>query len=177
MLFFKFNVFENSYTREGKDLNNKVKHVFILLRDSRNGIFTCKNRRKERKIKLSNLTCEMSFLRVCLTDNNVFEWMQLRIGFRTSAVDFQFFLFFFWVSFGNYFSYFIIRDEKGQGYTVKRKNQRWNRFSFHRLRRRNWEIDRSGKRIIPLPSLSFSSSSFFRMSENTKGKITSKWLF
>lgn len=66
MLFFKFNVFENSYTREGKDLNNKVKHVFILLRDSRNGIFTCKNRRKERKIKLSNLTCEMSFLRVAL---------------------------------------------------------------------------------------------------------------
>ena len=43
------------------------------------------------------------------------------------------FSFFFWVSFGNYFSYFIIRDEKGQGYTeirIKRKKSAVKSFFF-----------------------------------------------
>lgn len=75
--------------------------------------------------------------------------------------------FFFWIGIQQFY------HKKWKG-IYKRRNRRWNRFFFFfdRLRRRNWEIDRSGKRIIPLPSLSFffssPSSSFFRMQEKEK---------
>lgn len=55
--FFKFNV--SKILINAKKKIGTIKRVFMLPRDSRKRIF--KNIGKEWKIKLSNLTCEMSF--------------------------------------------------------------------------------------------------------------------
>lgn len=55
------------------------------------GIITRKNIRK--KIKLSNLTYEMSFTSLSY-DNNTVLVNAVRIGFRTSTVDSHYFFFF-----------------------------------------------------------------------------------
>lgn len=68
------------------------------------GIITRKNIRK--KIKLSNLTYEMSFTSLSY-DNNTVLVNAVRIGFRT--VQSICTIFFFWIGFSN----FITRNEKG----------------------------------------------------------------
>lgn len=86
--FFKFNV--SKILINAKKKIGTIKRVFMLPRDSRKRIF--KNIGKEWKIKLSNLTCEMSFTSFYLPITTFVNAVRIGFSYKYSWFFFFFFL-------------------------------------------------------------------------------------